>query len=124
VTGQADFALAAMRVETTSFRAQVFCTDDFHLVCRADHPLAQPRAALRLRELASWPSSTSRGRARAQYLEASFHPQTMRTVMEVEQLATVMGMVRAGLGISVVGAHTLSTSSSRKSSPRPFICPA
>jgi DNA-binding transcriptional LysR family regulator len=31
----------------------------------------------------------------------------MDTVMEVDQLATVMGMVRAGLGISVVPALTL-----------------
>ena len=31
----------------------------------------------------------------------------MRTVMEVDQLATVMGMVRAGLGISVVPSLTL-----------------
>jgi DNA-binding transcriptional LysR family regulator len=31
----------------------------------------------------------------------------MHTLMEVEQLATVMGMVRAGLGISVVPALTL-----------------
>ena len=31
----------------------------------------------------------------------------MNTLMEVEQLATVMGMVRAGLGISVVPTLTL-----------------
>ncbi len=31
----------------------------------------------------------------------------MNTLMEVEQLATVMGMVRAGLGISVVPSLTL-----------------
>ncbi len=42
-----------------------------------------------------------------QYLEAAFRPQAMRTLMEVEQLATVTGMVRAGLGISVVPALTL-----------------
>ena len=42
-----------------------------------------------------------------QYLDAAFHPQAMDTVMEVDQLATVMGMVRAGLGISVVPALAL-----------------
>jgi DNA-binding transcriptional LysR family regulator len=31
----------------------------------------------------------------------------MRTLMEVDQLATVMGMVRAGLGISIVPSLTL-----------------
>jgi LysR family carnitine catabolism transcriptional activator len=35
------------------------------------------------------------------------HPLQMNTLMEVDQLATVMGMVRAGLGISVVPSLTL-----------------
>ena len=109
MTGQADFALAAIRAETPELQAQVFCTDEFHLVCRADHPLAAPgAAALRLRDLASWPFiHLSRTSSVRQYLEAAFHPQAMRTVMEVEQLATVMGMVRAGLGISLVPSLTL-----------------
>jgi DNA-binding transcriptional LysR family regulator len=42
-----------------------------------------------------------------QYLEAAFHPKQMRTVAEVEHLATVTGLVEAGLGISVVPALTL-----------------
>ncbi len=42
-----------------------------------------------------------------QYLDAALHPLQMRTLMEVDQLATVMGMVRAGLGISVVPSLTL-----------------
>ncbi len=35
------------------------------------------------------------------------HPRGCAPVLEVDQLATVMGMVRAGLGISVVPALTL-----------------
>jgi LysR family carnitine catabolism transcriptional activator len=35
------------------------------------------------------------------------HPLQMRTLMEVDQLATVMGMVRAGLGVSIVPSLTL-----------------
>jgi DNA-binding transcriptional LysR family regulator len=42
-----------------------------------------------------------------QHLEAAFHPTAMNTVLEVEHLATVTGMVAAGLGISVVPALTL-----------------
>jgi LysR family transcriptional regulator, carnitine catabolism transcriptional activator len=42
-----------------------------------------------------------------QYLDAALHPLQMRTLMEVDQLATVMGMVRAGLGISIVPSLTL-----------------
>jgi DNA-binding transcriptional LysR family regulator len=107
-TGEADFALAAVRAETPELQAQVFCVDDFHLVCRADHPLARRGAKLRLRDLAEWPFiHLSRTSSVRQYLEAAFHPQAMKTVMEVDQLATVMGMVRAGLGISLVPALTL-----------------
>jgi len=86
----------------------VFCADDFHLVCRADHPLARARAPIRLRDLAAWPFiHLSRTSSVRQYLDAAFRPQAMDTVMEVDQLATVMGMVRAGLGISVVPALAL-----------------
>jgi LysR family carnitine catabolism transcriptional activator len=42
-----------------------------------------------------------------QHLEAAFHPVQMRSVVEVGHLATVTGLVSAGLGISVVPALTL-----------------
>jgi len=106
-SGRADFALAAIRADTPELRAELFCSDDFHLVCRADHPLADARE-LRPRDLAAWPFvHLARTSSVRQYLEAAFHPQQMDTLMEVEQLATVMGMVRAGLGISVVPALAL-----------------
>ena len=110
-TGRADFALAAIRADTPELQAEPFCQDGFHLVCRADHPLAArplPRGTAQLRALAQWPFiHLARHSSVRQYLEAAFHPQAMRTLMEVEQLATVMGMVRAGLGISVVPTFTL-----------------
>ena len=106
-TMRADFALAAVRAETPELQAEVFCADDFHLVCRADHPLAGT-ATIKVRDLAAWPFiHLSRSSSVRQYLDAAFHPQAMDTVMEVDQLATVMGMVRAGLGISVVPALAL-----------------
>ncbi|MBS0599214.1 MAG: LysR family transcriptional regulator, partial [Proteobacteria bacterium] len=110
-TGRADFALAAIRADTPELQTEPFCQDGFHLVCRADHPLANtplPGGAAQLRALAQWPFiHLARHSSVRQYLEAAFHPQAMRTLMEVEQLATVMGMVRAGLGISVVPTFTL-----------------
>jgi DNA-binding transcriptional LysR family regulator len=108
MTLNADFALAAVRVETPELQAQLFCADNFHLVCRVGHPLARSGATLTPRELASFPFiHLSRTSSVRQYLEAAFHPQPMKTVMEVDQLATVMGMVRAGLGISLVPALAL-----------------
>ncbi|MBS0506861.1 MAG: LysR family transcriptional regulator [Proteobacteria bacterium] len=110
-TGRADFALAAIRADTPELQAEPFCRDGFHLVCRADHPLAThplPAGPAQWRTLSQWPFiHLARHSSVRQYLEATFHPQTMNTLMEVEQLATVMGMVRAGLGISVVPTLTL-----------------
>ena len=106
-SGEADFALAATRAETPELRAEAFCSDDFHLVCPADHALARLKE-VRPRDVAPYPFiHLSRTSSVRQYLDAATQPQMMNTVLEVDQLATVMGMVRAGLGISVVPWLTL-----------------
>jgi DNA-binding transcriptional LysR family regulator len=106
-SGQADFALAATRAETPELCAETFCSDDFHLVCRHDHPLAR-RRALTPQVVAQHPFiHLSRTSSVRQYLDAATHPQTFPGLIEVEQLATVAGMVRAGVGVSVVPALTL-----------------
>ena len=106
-SGQADFALAASRVNTPELRAELFCSDEFHLVCLAGHPLAKARS-LRPKDLIAWPFiHLSRTSSVRQYIDAATHPLKLRSVLEVNQLATVSGMVRAGLGISVVPALTL-----------------
>ncbi|WP_298835713.1 LysR family transcriptional regulator [uncultured Piscinibacter sp.] len=106
-SGRADFALAATRAETPELRAELFCSDDFHLVCPATHALATQRDP-RPRDLAPWPFiHLSRTSSVRQYIDAATHPQRLPAVLEVDQLATVAGMVRAGLGISVVPALTL-----------------
>lgn len=106
-TGRADFALAALRVDTEELRADPFCSDEFHLVCPRGHPAARlvdPRP----RDLAAWPFiHLSRTSSVRQYLDAATQPQPFASVIEVDQLATVAGMVRAGLGISIVPALTL-----------------
>lgn len=103
----ADFALAATRADTPELQAQPFCKDSFHLVCRSDHPLAR-RRSISVSDLAAWPFvHLARTSSVRQYLEAALRPQAMKTLVEVEQLATVMGFVRAGLGISVVPTLTL-----------------
>lgn len=105
--GQADFALAAIRADTPELRAEAFCSDDFHLVCRADHPLAT-LPEIRPRDVAAHPFiHMARSSSVRQHLDAALHPLQMRTLMEVDQLATAMGMVRAGLGISLMPALTL-----------------
>lgn len=105
--GEADFALAAIRADTPELQAEPFCCDDFHLVCREDHALAEQQA-LGVADLRPWPFvHLARHSSVRQYLDAAFFPQSMHTLVEVEQLATVMGLVQAGLGISVVPALSL-----------------
>jgi LysR family transcriptional regulator, carnitine catabolism transcriptional activator len=106
-SGHADFALAATGPESPEWTTQVLCRDRFHLVCRRDHPLAR-KGALRARDLAAYPFvHFSRASSVRQHLEAALHPLQMATVLEVEHLTTVMGMVEEGVGITVVPALTL-----------------
>jgi LysR family carnitine catabolism transcriptional activator len=106
-SGRADFALAATRADTPELLAEPFCSDDFHLVCPAEHPLARQKD-VKPRDVAAWPFiHLSRTSSVRQYLDAATHPQVMNTLLEVDQLATVMGLVRAGLGISIVPWLTL-----------------
>jgi LysR family transcriptional regulator, carnitine catabolism transcriptional activator len=105
--GRADFALAATRVDSRELRAEPFCADSFYLVCKKDHPLAKA-PSLRPKDIAAWPFiQISRTSSVRQHLEAAMHPTPIKQLIEVEQLASVSGMVRAGLGISIVPALTL-----------------
>jgi DNA-binding transcriptional LysR family regulator len=105
--GQADLALAATRAQSPELRAEPFCTDDFHLVCRRDHPLAGVRN-VRPRDVAAHPFvHLSRTSSVRQYVDAATHPAPFAPVLEVDQLATVAGMVRAGLGVTIVPALAL-----------------
>ena len=109
-SGAADFALASSgdgTVADSDLLSRKLCSDRFHLVCRADHPLAtEPK--LSARKLAPWPFiQMARHSSVRQSLDVALHPLRMNAVFEVEHLATVMGLVEAGLGISVVPALTL-----------------
>jgi LysR family carnitine catabolism transcriptional activator len=105
--GQADFALASAGPEESDLSTHALCTDRFRLVCRHDHPLAT-RTAIRAEDLAAFPFvHLARTSSVRQHLEAAFHPQQMRSVLEMEHLASVAGMVEAGLGITVVPELTL-----------------
>lgn len=105
--GQADFALAAIRADTPELRAEPFYSDGFHLVCQAGHPLTR-LTEVRPRDVAAYPFvHMARSSSVRQYLDAALHPLQMQTLMEVDQLTTAMGMVRAGLGVSLMPALTL-----------------
>lgn len=105
--GRADLAIAAAGPQEKDLQTVALCADRFHLVCRRDHPLATA-ARLRLKDLADYPFvHLARTSSVRQHLDAALHPLQMRTLLEVEQLATVAALVEAGLGITVVPALTL-----------------
>jgi len=105
--GRADFALAAIRSTSPELRADPFCSDRFHLVCPRDHPLAA-RKRVTLQDLAGVPFiHLARNSSVRQHIEAALGTSALDADMELEQLSTVAGMVRAGLGISVVPSLAL-----------------
>ncbi|HCY17337.1 MAG: LysR family transcriptional regulator [Curvibacter sp. GWA2_64_110] len=107
--GVVEFALASTGANSAGLQTEVLCSDGFHLVCRKDHPLAKRKATdIKLKDLAPYPFvHLARNSSVRQRLDAALHPMQLNTVLEVEHLATVAGMVEAGLGISVVPALTL-----------------
>ena len=105
--GKADFALASSRSTSSELTSELFCADRFHFVCRRDHALAG-RRRVTLRQLAEEPFiHLARSSSVRQHVDQAMWPARTRKVMELAQLSTVAGMVRAGLGITVVPALTL-----------------
>ena len=107
-SGQADFALAATRADTPELRAELLLQR--RLPPRLPRrPPAGEAAATRAR--ATWrriPSCTCRARRACASTSTRRRTRSRcRALLEVDQLATVAGMVRAGLGISIVPALTL-----------------
>jgi LysR family carnitine catabolism transcriptional activator len=122
-SGKADFSLAAVRSGAPELQTELFCEDGFHLVCRRDSPLAR-RRRLTLADLAGEPFiHLARSSSVRQHIETAIHPARMNHVMELDQLSTVAGMVRAGLGISVVPTLTLFHFQSPELVTRPLDAP-
>jgi len=106
-SGQVDFAVASRRADMTDLDSEFLHADRYFLVCRADHPLAAQKS-VRLRDIVRHPViQLARGSSVRKHLDEAFGADVPLPVFEVEHLATVTGLVRAGLGVSVVPAMTL-----------------
>lgn len=107
-SGQSDFALASTRSDAPELRIEPFCSDDFHVVFRRDHPLGKAQGKVKLADVTRHPLvQLARSSSVRQHVEMAVHPRPLQTVLELEQLGTVAAMVREGLGVSIVPALTL-----------------
>src|SRR5450830_1730229 len=104
--GRVDFALTAGG-DLREFDTEVLCTEPYWLVCPATHPLAARAAAgagwqdLAGEELIHLARSSS---VRQQIERLNLKPGWRTSVLEVEHLATLAALVRAGLGLELTGA--------------------
>ncbi|NYT85911.1 LysR family transcriptional regulator [Pollutimonas harenae] len=105
--GSVDMAVAAKGRDMSGLLAEPLCEDYFYMVCRDDHPLAQ-RSAVHLRELkGSAMIQLGKGSSIRQSLARNAVFCDLDSFLEVDHLATVTGLVSAGLGVSLVPAMTL-----------------
>lgn len=122
-SGRADFALAAVRASAPELQTQAFCSDRFHVVCRSDHVFANKRR-ITLADLPGQPFvHLARNSSVRQHIDTAIRPAQIHSVLELEQLSTVAGMVRAGLGITVVPTLTLFHFEHRELVTRPLHAP-
>jgi DNA-binding transcriptional LysR family regulator len=106
-SGQVDLAINSMMSTVDDLQATRIGTDQFHLVCPTGHPLLRARH-IGAEELVKHPFILqSRRSSVRQHIESAVRPLTLKTSMEVHYMATIAGMVGAGLGLSIVPGLSL-----------------
>lgn len=99
--GDVDFGLSTL-VDADDLESHVVGIDHFYLVCRNDHELLT-RKRITAADIASFPFiHLARGSSVRRLLEAAFDPLELRPRFEASYMATVAGLVEAGLGITIV----------------------
>lgn len=111
LNGQADLGLASALSHRTELQSHAVAQEHFFVACHKDHTWAQQACAIAPEWLEQaafihMAPTTSVRQAVDQWAQTHLSAP-LRPLMEVEQLATVMGMVRAGFGVSLVPALSL-----------------
>ncbi|KQP35203.1 LysR family transcriptional regulator [Pseudorhodoferax sp. Leaf274] len=98
-----DFALTGVGPGLAGLQSQLLFAERFYLVCRHDHRLAA-RKRIALAQLAGCDLiRLIRTGSIAQHLDHALRAVAVRdTGLEVEQLATLSGLVASGLGVGIV----------------------
>lgn len=106
--GKADLALTAPGSNLAEFETWTLCSDGFYLVCHRDHRLAK-KNSIRLPDLAGCEFiHFARTTSVRQHVDAALRSVPLvNTGLELDHLATVAGLIAAGLGVSLVPELTL-----------------
>lgn len=124
-TGEAEFGMAFLVSESPEFAIDELLVDPYVLACPADHPLAANQHVT-WPELRPWPlivSGTSSGNRRmldAALRDIDWHPDRL---IEIEHLTTSLGLVEAGLGISIIPRCTAPRDAHARIAVRPLVDP-
>jgi LysR family carnitine catabolism transcriptional activator len=101
-SGQADFGITTQTAEDHGLGSTFFASDRFELVCRQDHRLAGASRVV-AKDLAGECFVTqARHSIVGRYLQGALPPRDAPRLVEVEQLPTVIGLVRAGIGLAAI----------------------
>lgn len=103
----ADFALTAFRINDEELCSKKLYSERYHLVCRHDHPLAQHDSVGLAQVQEHMVINFSRRTSVRQVLDHALPMDGRYHTLEVEQLTTMMGLIAAGLGVSMVPSLTL-----------------
>lgn len=125
VDGDAEFGIAFLVSETPELEIDELLVDPYVLACPADHALARSEHVA-WRELRPWPlivSGTTSGNRRM--LDAALRDIDWRPdrLIEIEHLTTSLGLVEAGLGISIIPRCAVPRDAQSRIAIRPLVEP-
>lgn len=124
--GVVDFAVTTQPASFAGLRFETLGSDEFHLVCRPDHPLAG-QGSISWRNLAKYPfvamaPTTSVRR----FTDAAFMDNglVIQPRYEVEQVPSAAALVAAGLGITALPILAMALFDKSRLASRPLRAPA
>ncbi|WP_421954472.1 LysR substrate-binding domain-containing protein [Polaromonas sp.] len=113
-SGQADFGVCTADTEMPGLVLTTLYQDRLMLACQSDHPLAE-RREVRWAELAGEPLALLRhGSGLRSLVERGFSEigEPVQPAFEVAHVTTAVGLVEAGLAVSILPSYALSSARS------------
>jgi len=124
-SGAAEFGIAFLVGNPPDLEIDALLVDPYVLACPAGHPLAQGEQVM-WQELRQWPlivSGTNSGNRRM--LDAALRDIDWRSeqLIEIAHLTTSLGLVEAGLGISIIPGCAVPPDAHARLAIRPLVEP-